>query len=72
MLEYSFFAEKLRWESINVDGADDQMPKPRAGHSAVNVNIFSVLLYYQCGRLLIYINAFTPRFQICPLGLQDS
>ena len=51
MLEYSFFAEKLRWESINVDGADDQMPKPRAGHSAVNVNRFSVLLSYQCGRL---------------------
>merc|ERR1719354_1207367 len=30
--------EKLRWEAINVDGADEQMPKPRAGHSAVNVH----------------------------------
>lgn len=30
--------EKLRWEAINVDGADDQILKPRAGHSAVNVH----------------------------------
>lgn len=30
--------EKLRWEAINVEGADDQMPKPRAGHAAVNVH----------------------------------
>lgn len=30
--------EKLRWEAINVDGADEQVPKPRAGHSAVSVH----------------------------------
>ena len=30
--------EKLRWEAINVDGVEEQMPKPRAGHSAVNVS----------------------------------
>ncbi|XP_065668963.1 host cell factor 2 [Hydra vulgaris] len=30
--------EKLRWEAINVEGSEEQMPKPRAGHSAVNVH----------------------------------
>lgn len=34
----TFRSEKLRWEAINVEGADDQMPKPRAGHAAVNVS----------------------------------
>jgi len=34
----SLNVEKLRWESVNVDGADEQIPKPRAGHSAVNVH----------------------------------
>lgn len=38
-----FFLEKLRWETINVEGADDQMPKPRAGHAAVNVIMFLLL-----------------------------
>ena len=30
--------EKLRWENLDVDGVDDQIPKPRAGHSAVSVS----------------------------------
>jgi len=40
-----WFPEKLRWEAINVEGADDQMPKPRAGHAAVNVNIIYHILW---------------------------
>ena len=50
MMEYNYFylywfnfVEKLRWESLDVDGVDDQIPKPRAGHSAVSVSYKTVV-----------------------------
>ena len=32
--------EKMKWEMINTESTDEQIPKPRAGHCAVSVSLF--------------------------------
>ena len=39
-----FSTEKMKWEIINTDTMDELVPKPRAGHCAVSVSIYSCCL----------------------------